>query len=86
MASLSMYMLMIYSCLSFKPNGVNALGGLYACIQELKIWFTENVLMLNEGKTKVILFGPSDALMIVIITLVICIGGLLLVQKTCFIN
>ncbi len=37
--------------------------------------------MLNEGKTKVILFRPGDALMIVIITLVICIGGLLLVQK-----
>ncbi len=46
---------------SFKPNGVNALGDLYACIQELKIWLTENVLMLNKGKTEVILFGPSDA-------------------------
>ncbi len=45
--------------LSFKPNGVNALGDL--CIQEQKIWLTENVLMLNESKTEVILFGPSDA-------------------------
>ncbi len=47
--------------LSFKPNGVNALGDLYACIQELKIRLTENFLMLNEGKTEVILFGLSDA-------------------------
>ncbi len=33
--------------LSFKPNGVNSLGDLYACIQELKIWLTETFLMLN---------------------------------------
>ncbi len=47
--------------LSFKPNGVNALGELYACIQELKVRLREHFLMLDEGKSEVILFGPSDA-------------------------
>ncbi len=45
--------------LPFKPN--NALGALHACIQELKIRLTKSFLTLNEGKTEVILFGPSDA-------------------------
>ncbi len=45
--------------LPFKPN--NALGALHACIQELKIRLTKSFLTLNEGKTDVILFGPSNA-------------------------
>lgn len=58
--------------LPFEPNDTNALGALHACIQELKLWLTKNYLILNEGKTKVILFGDGlvMVLMAVITTLV----------------
>ncbi len=47
--------------LSFKPGDENALAKLFVCIEELKSWLMSNFLTLNEGKTEVILFGPSDA-------------------------
>ncbi len=47
--------------LSFKPGDKNALAKLFVCIEELKSWLMSNSLTLNEVKTEVILFGPSDA-------------------------
>ncbi len=47
--------------MSRKKISRNALAKLFVCIEELKSWLMSNFLTLNEGKTEVILFGPSDA-------------------------
>lgn len=31
------------------------------CLQEVKLWLSQNCLALNENKTEVVLFGPSDS-------------------------
>lgn len=47
--------------LPLKCNKISKIGALHLCIDELKSWLTNNSLNLNEGKTEVIFFGPSDA-------------------------
>lgn len=46
--------------LSFNPNSSSALGHLLACVDEVKSWMAENFLRLDESKTGVIIFGPSE--------------------------
>ncbi len=48
--------------LFFIPGDKNALTKLCVCFEDLKLWLMSNFLTINEGKTEVILFGPSDAL------------------------
>jgi len=46
--------------LPLKHDDKSALKLLLDCIDELKLWLTGNFLSLNENKTEMILFGPSD--------------------------
>ncbi len=52
--------------LSFKP-GEKCISKIVVCIEELKSWLMSNFLTLNEGKTEVILFGPSDVFSLILI-------------------
>ncbi len=45
----------------FKHNDSRSIEVLLACFHEVKIWLSHNFLALNENKTEVILFGPSDS-------------------------
>ncbi len=45
---------------SFNPNSSSALGHLLACVNKVKSWMAANFLSLNESKTEVIIFGPSE--------------------------
>ncbi len=38
----------------------SALTFLLKCLEEVKLWLAQNFLKLNENKTEVIVFGPSD--------------------------
>ncbi len=33
---------------------------LLACLKEAKLWLTQHFLSLNENKTEIVLFGPSN--------------------------
>ncbi len=46
--------------LSFNPNSSSALGRLLACVDEVKAWMSANFLSLNDSKTEIIVFGPSE--------------------------
>lgn len=46
--------------LSLNPNSSSALGRLLACVDEVKSWISANFLSLNEAKTEIIIFGPSE--------------------------
>uniref|UniRef100_A0A8C1LVL1 Reverse transcriptase domain-containing protein n=1 Tax=Cyprinus carpio TaxID=7962 RepID=A0A8C1LVL1_CYPCA len=46
--------------LPLKRNKDSALKSLFACLEEVKMWFSQNFLFLNESKTEVIVFGPHD--------------------------
>ncbi len=46
--------------LPFKHNDSSSIDLLLACLQEAKLWLTQNFLALNENKTEIVLFGPSD--------------------------
>ncbi len=46
--------------LALKENKHAALGSLFACLDEVKTWFSQNVLFLNKLKNEVIVFGPSE--------------------------
>ncbi len=46
--------------LPFKHNDSSSIDVLLACLKEAKLWLTQNVLALNENKTKIVLFGPSN--------------------------
>ncbi len=46
--------------LPLKRNKHAALESLFACLDEVKTWFSLNFLFLNESKTEVIVFGPSE--------------------------
>lgn len=41
-------------------NSSSALGHLLACVDEVKSWMAANFLSLDESKTEVIIFGPSE--------------------------
>ncbi len=46
--------------LPIKRNKHAALESLFACLDEVKTWLSQNCLFLNESKTEVIVFGPSE--------------------------
>ena len=46
--------------LPLKRNKDTALKSLFACLEDVKMWFSQNFLFLNESKTEVIVFGPHD--------------------------
>ncbi len=46
--------------LPLKQNKHAALESLFACLDEVKTWFSNFFLFLNESKTEVIVFGPSE--------------------------
>ncbi len=45
----------------YKHNDSKSIEVLLACFHEVKICLSHNLLALNENKTEVILFGPSDS-------------------------
>ncbi len=46
--------------LPFKHNDSSSIYVLLACLKEAKLWLTQNFLALNENKTEIVLFGPSN--------------------------
>ena len=40
-------------------NKVSAVENLQNCLKDVKLWMTENLLKLNEDKTRLIIFSPS---------------------------
>ncbi len=46
--------------LPFKHNDSHSIEVLLGCLKEAKLWLTQNVLALNENKTEIVLFGPSN--------------------------
>ncbi len=46
--------------LPLKRNKHAALESLFACLDEVKTWFSQIFLFVNESKTEVIVFGPSE--------------------------
>ncbi len=61
MVYLFTYTLMTPNCTCpLKHNDSSSIEVLLACLQEAKLWLTQNFLALNENKTKIVLFGPSD--------------------------
>ncbi len=46
--------------LPIKRNDSSAIQSLFACLDEVKHWLASNLLTLNDSKTEVIVFGPSD--------------------------
>ena len=46
--------------LSMKPDEVDQLAKLKACLKDIKNWMTQNYLLLNSNKTEVIVLGPKD--------------------------
>ena len=46
--------------LSIKPDEINQLHKLQACLKDVRTWMTCNFLLLNSDKTEVILLGPKQ--------------------------
>ncbi len=46
--------------LPFKHNDSISIDVLLACLKEAKLWLTQNLLALNENKTEIVRFGPSN--------------------------
>ncbi len=46
--------------LPIKRNNSTAITSLLQCLEEVKSWFAQNVLFLNEDKTEVIVFGSNE--------------------------
>ncbi len=46
--------------LPLKRKDSCSIEGLLACLRDLKSWLSQIFLALNEEKTEVVLFGPSD--------------------------
>ncbi len=46
--------------LPIKRNGPSALNTLLRCLEEVKVWLAQNFLTLNEDKTEVVVFSPTD--------------------------
>lgn len=44
----------------FKRNDKSATKQLMDCYQELKAWLNNNLLHLNDDKTQIVLFGPTE--------------------------
>ncbi len=47
--------------LPLKPTASIAVERLVECFGEIKVWMFANLLCLNESKTELILFGPSES-------------------------
>lgn len=47
--------------LPLKPTVPAAVERLVECLGEIKRWMTANFLCINESKTELILFGPSES-------------------------
>ncbi len=47
--------------LPLKPTASIAVERLVECFGEIKEWMSANLLCLNESKTELILFGPSES-------------------------
>ena len=47
--------------LPLKPNDQCNLFSLMNCLEDINCWMARNFLQLNESKTEVVLFGPSDS-------------------------
>ncbi|XP_056868095.1 uncharacterized protein LOC130513405 isoform X2 [Takifugu flavidus] len=45
--------------LSMKPEETEKLVKLQTCLKDIKSWMSSNVLLLNPGKTEVMVFGPE---------------------------
>ncbi|TWW57364.1 hypothetical protein D4764_07G0000830 [Takifugu flavidus] len=45
--------------LSMKPEETEKLVKLQTCLKDIKTWRSSNVLLLNSGKTEVMVFGPD---------------------------
>ncbi|TWW56148.1 hypothetical protein D4764_08G0001350 [Takifugu flavidus] len=45
--------------LSMKPEETEKLVKLQTCLKDIKSWMSSNFLLLNSGKTKVMMFGPE---------------------------
>lgn len=43
-----------------KRNNPAALNSLHLCLEEVKAWLAQNFLSLNDDKTEVIVFSPSE--------------------------
>ncbi len=46
--------------LPFRKNDPLAMTALSSCLDKVNSWLSQNVLSLNEEKTEVIVFGPSE--------------------------
>ncbi len=46
--------------LPFKRNDSSPIDVLLASLEEAKLWLTQNLLAINENKTEIVLFGPSN--------------------------
>ena len=46
--------------LSMKPDETNRLVRIQACLKDINTWMTQNCLILNSDKTKVVIFGPES--------------------------
>uniref|UniRef100_A0A9J8AEV6 Reverse transcriptase domain-containing protein n=1 Tax=Cyprinus carpio carpio TaxID=630221 RepID=A0A9J8AEV6_CYPCA len=46
--------------LPFRKNDTLAMTALLSCLDEVKSWLSQKTLSLNEEKTEVIVFGPSE--------------------------
>ncbi len=42
-----------------KSNYTSAFKRLEACLQEIKVWLTNNFMLLNDDKTQIFQFGPK---------------------------
>uniref|UniRef100_A0A665UBY4 Reverse transcriptase domain-containing protein n=1 Tax=Echeneis naucrates TaxID=173247 RepID=A0A665UBY4_ECHNA len=45
--------------LSMKPDEVTQIVRLQTCLEDIKVWMTENFLLLNSDKTEVIVLSPK---------------------------
>ncbi len=43
-----------------KHNDTSAFKRLEACLQEIKVWLTNNFMLLNDDKTQIFQFGPKE--------------------------
>ncbi|TWW58968.1 hypothetical protein D4764_06G0004980 [Takifugu flavidus] len=48
-----------YTYLSMKPEETEQLVTLQTCLKDIKSWMSSNFLLLNPGKTEVMVFGPE---------------------------
>jgi len=50
----------LYIPIKHNDNNKTTCKRLQDCLHELKMWLTNNFMLLNEDKTQIIQFGPSE--------------------------